>query len=461
MVEMLKQLDEEILIEVPEEAGLPQMDPFARQDHPFRYELTNELHARPFQRISAPAKASFYAMTSGEGGAKKDRSHLKKLCERMGVNPPSENSNHFSADFGAFRLRWERHSEFSTYTFIVEGAFDDPFADMPICRVPVDWLNEMPGERMVGAHVAFMGADEPTPEEETLRKWLARGCLVTSKVASEEAQVWTDFQIHGDGHSRILVKNYALNGWKAGRVLQRVLEVTTYSNMALLALPIARKTAAQMVHMDSALASLTARIAQDDEGKDLMPDSDQDGEILAQLTGLSAHLERLASSTVYRLSAARAYYALVLDRLKELNEVRVAGYQQVGEFLDRRLAPAMRTCRSVEDRQSELSRRATRAANLLRTRVDFALEEQNQQLLTSMARRSKIQLRLQETVEGLSVAAITYYAVGLVGYLAKAVKAFGVPVSIEMAQGAAIPIVAGTIWFGIRRLRKSILGEEG
>ncbi|MTI11331.1 DUF3422 family protein [Curvivirga aplysinae] len=460
----MEAVEKEIEISMAEvnvdDSSMPQTDLLAKLDHPYRYELTNELHARPFERIEAPAKATFYAMTSGEGGAKRDRAHVKELCARMGVNPPSDSSSHFSADFGAFRLRWERHSEFSTYTFLVEGEFVDPFSYMPVSKVPADWLQSLPGERIVAVHVAFMGADKEVPDEQTMRKWLARGCLVTSNVASDEAQVWTDFQIHGDGHSRILIKNRELNGWKAGRVLQRVLEVMTYSNMALMTLPLARKAAAQMVHMDAALASLTSRIAQNEDGEEQEPDSDYDGEILAQLTGLSAHLERLSSSTVYRLTASRAYYAIVEDRLKELNEGRIAGFQQVGEFLDRRLAPAMRTCVSVEDRLSELSRRTTRAANLLRTRVDFALEEQNQQLLSTMARRSKLQLRLQETVEGLSVAAITYYAVGLVGYLAKAAKSTGLPVSIEMIQGAAIPVIAVGVWLAGRKLRKTIIGSE-
>ena len=230
--------------------------------------------------------------------------------------------------------------------------------------------------------------------------------------------------------------------------------------MALIALPYARKAWGSMVEIDSDLAKLTARIALDDNGLDTGPNTVLDGEILGQLTALSAKLERVTSSTIFRLTAARAYYSLVIDRLNELNEVRVSGFQQFGEFLRRRMAPAMRTCVAVEDRQGELSRRATRAANLLRTRVDFALERQNQALLSTMVQRSKHQLRLQETVEGLSVAAITYYAVGLVGYLAKAIKTFGVPVSVEMAQGIAIPVIAGSVWYGMRKLRKAIFAKD-
>ena len=431
-----------------------------KKDHPYRYEITNELHARPFERIESPAQLTYYTMTSEEGNTSDDLAHIKALCLRMGVNPPADNASHFSADFGAFRLRWERHGEFSDYTFLQEGEFDDAFVNMPVMNVPNDWLRNIPGQRIVGVHLAFLSKKTSIPDEKKLRQWLARGTILTSKVASNEAQIWTDFQIHGDGHSRVVIHDSGLNPWKSGRVLQRLLETITYSSMALMALPKARQAWTKMIVIEKALAQLTAKIAKDNDGYDTAPDSSLDGEVLTQLTSLSAELERVNSSTIFRLTAARAYYALVQDRLTELNEQGVSGYQQFGSFLKRRMVPAMRTCVAVEERQKELSQRATRVADLLRTRVDFSLERQNQQLLSSMAKRSQHQLRLQETVEGLSVAAITYYAVGLVGYIAKATKSLGISLNVDIVQGVAIPIIAGSVWLGMRQLRKSIFGKN-
>jgi uncharacterized membrane-anchored protein len=89
-------------------------------------------------------------------------------------------------------------------------------------------------------------------------------------------------------------------------------------------------------------------------------------------------------------------------------------------------------------------------------------ERQNRQLLASMDRRARLQLRLQETVEGLSIAAITYYVVGLVGYAAKALKAAGTPVDAELASGIAIPIVAVLAALGVRYVRRTIReADEG
>ncbi len=97
----------------------------------------------------------------------------------------------------------------------------------------------------------------------------------------------------------------------------------------------------------------------------------------------------------------------------------------------------MNTCRAAAARQESLSQRVARATQLLSTRVDLTREQQNQAVLDSMNRRAAAQLRLQQTVEGLSIAAMTYYVVGLVGYAAKGAKAAGVAVDPELAMASA------------------------
>jgi uncharacterized membrane-anchored protein len=92
----------------------------------------------------------------------------------------------------------------------------------------------------------------------------------------------------------------------------------------------------------------------------------------------------------------------------------------------------------------------------MRTRITTALERQNSELLASMNRRARLQLRLQETVEGLSIAAISYYAVGLIGYLAKAAKARDLPVDPALITGASVPLVIGVLWMMLRRLRAKV-----
>jgi uncharacterized membrane-anchored protein len=77
-----------------------------------------------------------------------------------------------------------------------------------------------------------------------------------------------------------------------------------------------------------------------------------------------------------------------------------------------------------------------------------------------MDRRASLQLRLQETVEGLSVVAISYYLVGIVSYVAKALKGAGLPIEPDLAVGLAVPVVLFLVWSGVKRIRQVVTGGE-
>jgi len=147
----------------------------------------------------------------------------------------------------------------------------------------------------------------------------------------------------------------------------------------------------------------------------------------------------------------------VQRRIEELRETRIQGMQNFREFTERRLAPAMNTCQAVSSRLDSLSQRVARATQLLSTRVDVSRERQNQRVLESMNRRAEAQLRLQQTVEGLSVAAITYYIVGLVGYAAKGLRGAGLDVNPDLAMGISIPVVVLIVALGMRKVRRVVL----
>ena len=182
------------------------------------------------------------------------------------------------------------------------------------------------------------------------------------------------------------------------------MEIETYKAMALLTLPVARQVSATVARLDRELAEVVASMA---------AGIGQEPETLDRLLKIAAEIEHLASTSAFRFGAAGAYEAIVNQRIQVLREARIGGRQLFAEFMTRRFDPAMRTCRSAEERLSDLSARAERAADLLRTRVDVANQAQNVEVLHAMNRRAAMQLRLQETVEGLSVVAISYYAVSL------------------------------------------------
>jgi uncharacterized membrane-anchored protein len=422
-------------------------------EHDQRRILVNEVHARPFERVEPPMLVSHVALLTGEGAAPVQAAALGDLCERFDIYPPEPDANHFSADFGSFRCKWESHAEFVSFTFFAEGGGEDPFAQTAIDAVPDDWLSGLPGKLLVATHLVFESAQAYDRQRSVLHRLFSAESLAGSQVAGGVAEVWADFRLHADGFSRILVCDMGLRARQAGRLIQRLLEIETYRILALLSLPLARQAGPEIGEVAKALSEITDRMTR-------MQGLADEHATLDELTGLAARLERLGSSNTYRFSASAAYYELVEKRLAAIREERIEGLQTIGEFMDRRLAPAMRTCQTMAMRQDRLAERVARTTGLLRTRVDLAMEEQNRDLLRSMNRRAKLQLRLQETVEGLSVAAISYYLVGLVGYAAKGLYAAGLPVPVEVVTGISIPVVVLLVWSALQRVRRRLARDE-
>jgi uncharacterized membrane-anchored protein len=427
---------------------------FTPNNHPHRIALNNEVHARPYEALISPERIAYIAVLSNETTRPLDYQQLCRLCERYQHKAPNPDASHFSADVGVFRFKWERHSEFTSYTFFQRGEFTEPFAETVLESLPQDWLDELSTQQtIVAAHAAIQRSAELSPNLETIGAYFTGNFLVGSYVGDNVATAFTDFRIQGDGFSRILVHDNNLGARQAGRMLQRLFEIETYRMMALLAFPLAKEVSTALSQAEKTLVHITSTLA-----KNIAQD---EAVLLDELTTLAAEVENIVSRTNYRFNAAVAYYDLVKRRIVELRETRIQGIQTFNEFMDRRLAPAMNTCDSVARRLEELSARIARASHLLRTRVDIAREQQNQALLASMDRRAHLQLRLQETVEGLSVAAITYYTVGLVGYAVKAVKSLGMPINPDVAIGVAIPVVAIIVALGVRHIRALVTREDG
>lgn len=420
-------------------------------NHPQRFVLHNEVHARASSILSLPVRASYLALSLASEEKARERKHLATLCERFGTVPPDHDADHFSANFDSFQMSWEQHGEFSTYTFYAYDRVAEPFADPALKKVPVDWLAQINGQVIVAAHANVVAAADINYRDETdlspLSAHFAGNPIVGSKVTGGAAAVFTDFRIHVDGFSRFLVVNHDLRTAQAGRLLHRLFDIEVYRVMALLAFPIARKLYPELKRADRQLYRITNSMTQ--------PDND-DAKLLDELTALAAEIENHISSHQFRFAAASAYYRLVGQRLEDLREVRIQGIQTLGEFLKRRLEPAMNTCSSISHRYTLISERVSNASQLLRTKVDIIIERQNQGLLSSMALRAKMQLRMQQTVEGISMVAITYYAANLIGKIAEALHSLGWHINVELIEGLSIPFIFIIIGIGTKRIHKII-----
>lgn len=424
-------------------------------DHPLRGELNAEVHARPPELLQVPQRISYVGMFADADAREAEWAHLAELAQRHGVYLPPRPVNHFSRDFGAFRLKYERHTEFARYVFIVAGEDATPFESTALDRVPAEWVARLPGTLLIASHAALVAApgDDRRPNWEALAAQVFDGHpLIGADIGEGIATAVTDVRVRADGFNRIIVYDHGMSPRQAGRMLQRLFEIDTYRLLALLALPVARDLLPRLLEWEEELSSLTGALTTATE-------VDEPG-LFDRLTRLEAAVENVIATNDYRFGASTAYYALVQRRIDELREIRIQGLPTMREFTERRLAPAMSTCRTAVERQESLSARVARANQLLSTRVGISRERQNQALLESMDRRAEAQLRLQQTVEGLSVAAITYYVVGLVGYLAKAAHGAGAAIEPEIAMGISVPLVAGAVWFLLHRVRRRLAARR-
>ncbi|WP_249115744.1 DUF3422 domain-containing protein [Azoarcus sp. L1K30] len=415
-------------------------------NHPQRLKLAAELHSRPFISLAAPACVSHLAI-HGDEGAQYDERVLADFCVRFGVAAPAPGAQHFFHDFGHFRLKWERHTEFSTFTFIEHNVSGEAFSETPMRHVPHDWLAMLDGKVIVASHIATECGERYELGNPRLRRLFPAVPLVGSRVLGG-GELWTDFLIGPDGFSRFLLRDTGLREMQLGRVVQRICEIETYVMMALLALPLARSNAALLEKVEEDVARLGLRM------QVFEPAADE--ALLLEITQLAAKVRSMSFDSGYRFSAAQAYHRIVRARIGELREKRIEGVPTVGEFMDRRLVPAMDTCVSVAARQEALANKVSRSNDLLRTRVSIAQERQSQRVLESLSHSAAMQLRLQQAVEGLSVVAISYYGISLGAYALKALKGWGAGVNVDGVVGVLLPLVLGATWLGMRRMRHQL-----
>lgn len=432
---------------------------FLPPDDPLRVKLHNEVHARPSARVRLPALIIYVAVLNAGVTREQERDHLSRLPGQQDLPLDSLHGNFLRLRFEGYTVKWERHTEFTRYSIVQPlpadaqlGASDPELLSDPV--VTPDWLRGIPGHTVAAIQMAMVHGD--LSDHRALmgqaQAWFGRRTVVASQLGNGHSWAVTEFCIGADGFERMLVIAPAdMSETRASRVSQRLLEIETYRLMALRGLPVSKLLAPLLGEAERQLAEITARL----ENK-----AASDQELLDTLVSLAARVERAIAEHVYRFSATRAYDMLVGQRIAELREKAIPGTQTIGEFMQRRLSPAMSTVAATAQRLASLSERVSRTSDLLRTRVDIATESQNQLLLEKLTRGQELQLRLQSTVEGLSIAAISYYVISLLLYGGKAAKAAGAPVNPEMLAGAVIPLVLWVVWRNIRRIHAKLHGEH-
>jgi uncharacterized membrane-anchored protein len=428
---------------------------FLPTDDSLRQELHNEVHARPSARVRLPALIAYVAVLNDGISRETECHHMQSLPGHENLTTGQIQGNFLRLRCEGYTVKWERHTEFTRYT-IIQALPDHASwgSTLPELAQHVatgtKWLREIPGKTVAAIQLTMLTESMSDASLlELAQKWLGEGTIIGSRMGNRtESQshslLLTNLRIGADGFERMLVLAPPdTSEGRAGRIAQRVLELETYRLMALRGLPIAKHLAPALAQAENKLAEITARLESKQE-------SDQT--LLDDLVALAAHVERATAEHGYRFSATRAYQSIVQERITELRERPISGTQTVSEFMQRRLAPAIATVIATSQRMAALSERITRTSALLRTRVDIAAEVHNQQLLEKLTHGQDLQLHLQSTVEGLSIAAISYYVVSLILYGAKALKATGISINPEIAAGIMTPLVLWSVWKTVQRI---------
>ncbi len=412
--------------------------------HPSRDALLAEAHARPSTPLEAPMIAVRLANISGQGGIDDDRAHMAALCAAFGAPQPYPRARWWAVEGDGIALRWERHTEFSSWTlFAPPPTAADPRE--PLERLPAEWRARFPHDVLVFTMLELRrdeSGDMPAPTS-------SDGVMIGASVLEGAARVFTDFRADDAGMTRFRLLVRTHDAALTGRLVLILLEIETYRLMALLAFPLAGETAVRLRDIEEEAGALASRLAEDSG-------VEADRALLARLVALSGEAEALTAATGFRFNAANAYHDLVKDRVHSLREEGIAGLQTIAEFMERRLAPAMRTCNTVAAREHAVIARIARAGQMLNTRIEVAAEASSAALLESMNHRADMSLRLQRTVEGLSVAAIAYYSLALLAYPVKALEHSIEGFDATLALALLAPLVALSVWLGLRRVRRHI-----
>lgn len=419
------------------------------RDHELRKQAVGEMHLRRWPMLTVPCVIVQWVLIVED---EEREAELAAIESKAKADHPSANPAYRAGSLAEdIKFVWERHSEGTSLTLFASDAGPDAFLDPAMhsdLQAAVEWAQDLPGQ-IVRCTRIWVAEDDDAVAEVLPSLGLVPAELVSCRLGGD-IRMWSDFRIKGDGFGRLLVAANGADPIEITRQVQRLQELGNYRNRALLGLPVARECWPKLDEAEARLRDLAARIDNRDETDDQLMDI---------LSKLSLELAAIETSISFRMDATRAYAQLVKDRLAQVDPQPIEGFASLSDFTQRRFFPAMNTCEATTARVRQLALRAAQLASLLRARIETRIENQNARLLHSMEQSTRMQVRLQQLVEGFSVVALSYYLIGLVGYLLGGLPLaqYGLDKSWVLAA-LVIPVVTG-IWIGMRVLRKRLFGK--
>ena len=408
-------------------------------------------HSRPALPVEAPAEINHAVILAGEADPGADHRHFVDAVEAIGWKVVQESTGEVLAVKARSTMKWERHTEFISLTVVAGEKLGNTEASQAFETTLAKLTSGADGSEaeevgvlsrtrvLVGRpsdNLAISRVDTPIQK-----------VLVVGDSIQVETTLLHDSTKMVEYRATLLNEDSApMSPRRVGRFVQRLIEIESYRLLAYLAVPMMQRIGPRVSALESRVNEIAKRAADD-------PEPDEEAAILTELTSLSAELQSIGSASEFRFAASLAYSAIVDERLESLREKRIEGSQRISTAIKRRLDPAMRSCSALLRRQQKIADRIGYVTELLRTRVDLALQDQNAAVLQSIDQRARAQLRLQQAVEGLSVAAITYYTLGIINYLIKGLPLYSETVTKDMIQALFVVPVALLVFLGLRRVR--------
>ncbi|MEM9174991.1 MAG: DUF3422 domain-containing protein [Myxococcota bacterium] len=422
-------------------------------DESFATALAAEWHARP--RLDLPPLfRAIHVVELGRGDRQKEsRARFDEYCEAVGGGRPPAGARFHVVEDGDVIHRWEQHTECATHSLFLASDGLDPFTQSPLDRIEPEYGRTLQTRRFVAIQIEVVRPPAGDPTGYALARSLIQADeLYGGSMSAGCATVWSAFDLDEGGMTRLLVVAEPGHDERISRLTQRLLDLESYRFLSMAGLPVARFVMSALSRFEPQMDEIMGSLA--DSASEL-----DEAAALERITGLAAQVEHLAIGNAFRFAATQAYARIVERRCEEVDEQTVGDHQRYTRFLLRSLVPAVRTCASAELRTQRLAEQTARAAEILDTRVGVARQQQNQSILGSVARSAEHQVKLQQAVEGFSIFAISYYAIGLLDYLAKSLEKLGLPIEPELATGIAVPLAIGLVWWAVHRVQSHATRE--
>lgn len=413
--------------------------------------LYQETHARPYLNLPVPCTVAHLLYWKGDSQSTAMLELAKNLAERHGVTPTGLQNTFFEYACQNYHIRFEQHTEFDTLTIAQSLETDTPaFSVYPLSIIDEAALASIDAQVLVKTHlhIALEPEDVHEIKLEVARQFSdinGETLVYGAYVMERRAQVYTDFRLDAQGNSRYYAVSHSMNSTDAGRLITRLIEMENYRILALIPMKQARAASKELTGIDARLAQILTAISDNADEADAMAQHRRLNELLEIAKVVESHRNNLSS----RFSASGAYYQIVQFSYDKLHEEKLGSLQRLQTFVERRLGPAVRTFDSMHSRLEDISHRIDRIAELLRTEINVQMQLQNSAMLAGMNNSAKMQLKMQKTVEGISIVALTYYAISVLGYL------IGIFVHNETkytVMGILVLPIAGLIWFVQRKL---------